>query len=49
MMEKLQDIIGVLLTLGLLLLFRRIVFPEKPTKIRPTRNVPRKPPKSPTA
>jgi hypothetical protein len=50
MMEGLQDIIGVLTILGLLLLLRRILFPSKPpTKHQArTRRVPGKPPKSPT-
>jgi hypothetical protein len=49
MMDKLQDIIGVLLILGLLLLLRRILFPLKPpTKQWRARRVPSKPPKSPT-
>jgi hypothetical protein len=30
MMEGLRDIIGVLMTLGLLLLIRRILFPRRP-------------------
>ena len=34
MMEGLRDIIGVLMTLGLILLLRRILFPQKP----PTKN-----------
>ena len=35
MMEELRDIIGVLMTLGLILLLRRILFPRKrPTKHR---------------
>jgi hypothetical protein len=38
MMEKLQDIIGVLLILGLLLLLRRILFPLKPPTKQQARN-----------
>jgi hypothetical protein len=30
MMEGLRDIIGVLMTLGAILLLRRILFPQKP-------------------
>ena len=47
-MEKLQDIVGVLLVLGLLLLIRRVLFPERPTKNGRTRSIPRKAPKSRT-
>ena len=36
MMDKLQDLIGVLLILGFLLLVRRVLFPQKPpTNWRP--------------
>ena len=48
MMDKLQDLIGVLLILGFLLLLRRILFPQKPTKPWRTRRLPGKPPKSPS-
>jgi hypothetical protein len=49
MFDKLQDIIGVLLILGLLLLIRRILFPEKPPpRPRRTRTVPREIQKSRT-
>ena len=48
-MDKLQDMIGVLLILGFLLLLRRVLFPQKPpTKRWRTRRVPGKPPQSPT-
>jgi len=47
-MDKLQDMIGVLLVLGFLLLLRRVLFPQKPPmKHWRTRRAPGKPPKSP--
>jgi hypothetical protein len=30
MLENLQDLIGVLMILGLILLIRRVLFPQKP-------------------
>ena len=49
MLENLQDLIGVLMILGLILLIRRVLFPEKPPpKPRRTRTVPGEIPKSRT-
>jgi hypothetical protein len=52
MMDKLQDLVGVLLVLGLLVLLKRgldLLFERKPLRKRPrTRTVPREIPKPPT-
>ena len=52
MIEKLQDIIGVLLILGALVLLKRILDSfsgqRPPTKRQRTRRVPNRLPKSPT-
>ena len=45
-MQKLQDIVGVLLVLGLLLSIRRVLFPEPRTKNGRTRRLPQKTPRS---
>jgi hypothetical protein len=42
MMDKLQDIIGVLLILGLLLLIRRIFLPERLPRKQQARRPPTK-------
>ena len=52
MLDKLQDLIGVLLILGLLLLLKRVLdslfLRQPPTRHKRTRSVPREIQKSPT-